>query len=70
MKNGQYKTAAGSTMTISGKHGGISTVDFDWLEEEACIECQPEPYDADGYLVWQCDYCGGGKAKLSSCRQE
>ena len=64
MKNGKYKTDAGSTMTISGKYGGISTVEFDWLEEKACIECQPEPYDDDGYLVWQCDYCGGGEAKL------
>jgi len=51
-------------MVISGKHGGISTVEFDWVEEDACVECQVESYDIDGYLVWHCDYCGGGKAKL------
>ena len=38
-------------MTISGKYGGISEVTFDWLEENACIDCQPDPYDEDGYLV-------------------
>jgi len=51
-------------MVISGKHGGISEVLFDWFEEDACIECQAEAYDQDGYLVWHCDYCGGGRAKL------
>ena len=63
---GKYKTDAGSTMTISGKYGGISEVDFDWLEENACIECQPEPYEDDGFLVWHCECCGGGKAKLNA----
>jgi hypothetical protein len=51
-------------MTISGKHGGISEVEFDWFEEDACLDCIPAPYDDDGYLVWTCPVCGGGKAKL------
>lgn len=64
LKPGKYRTESGSTMTISGKHGGISEVDFDWFEEDACIECSVESYDQDGYLVWYCDECGGGSAKL------
>lgn len=65
LPSGKYKTNAGSVMIISGKYGGISEVEFDWLEEEdACIECQPDAYDDDGYLTWYCDYCGGGKAVL------
>lgn len=63
---GKYKTENGSTMVVSGKYGGISEVDFDWLEEKACIDCQPEPYDDDGYLIWKCNICGGGKAKLGN----
>lgn len=61
---GKYKTAAGSTMTVTGKHGGISEVEFDWVEEDACIDCVPELYDDNGYLVWTCRRCSGGSAKL------
>jgi len=67
---GKYKTIAGSTMEISGKHGGISTVCFDWVEENACCDCQAEAYDDDGYLVWHCDVCGGGTAKLYKERKD
>lgn len=63
---GKYKTKNGSTMTISGKHGGISEVEFKWMEEHACLDCQPEAYDDDGYLVWRCDCCDGGKARLNA----
>lgn len=53
-------------MVISGKHGGVSRVEFDWLEEAgACIDCVPEAYDDAGYLVWHCDYHESGRAKLS-----
>ena len=51
-------------MTVTGQHGGISEVVFDWVEEEACIECKPEPYDDGGWLTWTCEVCGGGSAKL------
>ena len=62
---GKYRTSAGSTMTISGKHGGISAVDFDWLEEDgACLDCRPNAYDDEGYLTWTCDYHEAGRAKL------
>ena len=68
MKNGRYITAAGSTVEISGEHSGISRVEFDWLEEGGCIDCQPHAYsEIDGnefYLIWICRECGGGKAQL------
>ena len=64
LPNGKYRTKRGSTVTISGKHGGISRVDFDWCEEDACIDCEPRAYDTDGHLVWDCEICGGGMAKL------
>lgn len=35
LPNGHYKTEHGSEMWISGKHGGISRVEFDWLDEDA-----------------------------------
>lgn len=64
---GIYKTAAGSTMTITGAHGGISVVDFDWFEETgACCDCEPDPYDDDGFLSWHCESCGHGLAKLEA----
>ena len=66
MKNGKYTTKHGSTVEISGKYGGISTVEFDWFEEpDACCDCEIEPYPEDGCLIWHCDECGGGSAKLN-----
>ena len=61
---GDYVTASGSEMRVKGKHGGVSIVAFDWLEEGGCVECEPQAYDQDGDLVWDCNYCGGGRAKL------
>ena len=69
LPNGKYKTANGSTMTIHGVHAGKSAVSFDWLEEDACPDCIPEAYDDDGYMVWRCEVCGGGKAKLLADRE-
>ena len=73
VENGLYRTTAGSTVELSGTHGGISRVLFDWLEESnACIECRVDPYpqseDFQGHfcLVWECDHCGGGYARLFS----
>jgi len=62
--NGIYRTKNGSMMEISGKHSGISKVDFDWLEEGACCDCAPDVYEQHGQLVWHCDECGGGSAEL------
>jgi len=72
MANGMYRTAAGSTVEISGEHGGIATVDFDWFEEpEACYDCVVEAYPQEWggeewRLVWHCENecCGGGSAAL------
>ena len=52
-------------MEISGLHGGRSRVEFDWVEEpDACCDCRVQPYEVDGQMVWDCDYCGGGRADL------
>jgi hypothetical protein len=65
LTDGHYKTRHGSEMWVKG---GRSKVAFDWLEERnACCDCSPEPYAEDGSLVWHCDVCGGGKAKLYPC---
>jgi hypothetical protein len=69
LPNGSYRTKAGSTLQLSGLHGGISLVSFDWFEEShACIECHVEPYPqefAGEYrMVWSCDDCGCGSAAL------
>ena len=66
---GQYRTPNGSEMTVSGKYGGISEVSFAWLEEGCCIECHAAPYDDDGYLVWDCEECGGGRAEWKPLRR-
>ncbi|MAO64284.1 MAG: hypothetical protein CL666_04735 [Balneola sp.] len=67
--NGVYETENGSTVEIFGKHSGGSSVSFDWLEENGCLDCEPQAYpekydENDVRLVWNCDYCGGGSAKL------
>ena len=69
MQTGIYKTENGSTVKISGNHSGIAEVDFDWFEEEACADCKCEAYPQwfgpfDWRLVWYCDQCGGGNARL------
>jgi len=67
--NGNYSTKNGSRVTIFGKRNGCSQVDFDWFEEGGCVDCIPQPYpekydNNDVRLVWHCDVCGGGSAKL------
>ncbi len=67
--NGEYLTAAGSYVNISGAHGGISEVVFDWCEEtNACCDCTVDPYpDWNGnawILRWDCKECDGGCAEL------
>jgi len=73
MNNGKYKTEAGSTVIISGKYSGVSEIEFDWYEEKACADCKPEPYPEefnpdDWRLVWYCDFCNGGNAKLKETK--
>lgn len=69
LPNGKYETANGSILKISGKHNGIARVDFDWLEEGGCIDCECEPYPeefdkGDWRIIWNCEHCDGGNAKL------
>lgn len=64
LPNGHYRTKAGSNMWISGEHGGISRVEFDWLEEGGCPDCVPDAYEYGEMLIWHCDQCGGGQAEL------
>lgn len=66
---GSYYTEAGSTVEISGEHGGKATVSFDWFEEEnACCDCEvnvyPEEDSGEWWLTWSCEICGDGRAKL------
>jgi hypothetical protein len=64
----RHKTKAGSTVEISGKHGGIYRVAFDWVEEKnACIDCSPSYNSKDHTLDWSCE-CGrcGGSEELFS----
>lgn len=74
MINGTYETKAGSIVKISGKYSGIAEVEFDWLEENACIDCEPNPYPEDQgdslILTWSCDYCSGGHAVLTPLEEE
>src|ERR1700727_3179313 len=78
--NGTNKKKAGSTVEISGAHGGISNVSFDWVEEpSACIDCRVDSYphhwgrDDEGSeewrLYWECDHCSGGSARLARVPQ-
>ena len=62
-----YSTAAGSRVEISGKHRSISTIDFDWFEEGACVEAKRNvnvELGDEPRLHWYCDCCGGGSAPL------
>jgi hypothetical protein len=75
LPDGTYRTAAGSTVQISGKHAGVFyTAIFDWLEEGGCIECTashiPVRIDGDWCLTWDCEECGGGAARIYSSAVE
>ena len=63
VKPRKYRTANGSTVTISGEHGGIVEVEFDWLEEPgACVDCRP--FFDHGVLRWNCTEHESGSAAL------
>ena len=49
-----------SRVAVTGKHQGIFTVDFDWLEEDACCDAYPQfngDFDEPAIEAF-CD-CGG-----------
>jgi hypothetical protein len=69
LENGTYKTEAGAVLTVSGKHGGVFSLDWDWIDEEtACDNCEPEPipeWDGENWFInWYCEACDGGCAVL------
>jgi hypothetical protein len=70
LPNGHYRTEAGSTVEVYGKHSGSVRVSFDWLEERgACCDCQVDPYPehwggGEYRLMWHCEDCDGGSAVL------
>jgi hypothetical protein len=64
----RLRTPNGSTVTISGKHMGIYSIDFDWFEEDACCDCEPDIDSSRATnwttLIWGCCECSGGQAPL------
>lgn len=72
LPNGAYVTEHGSEVRISGEHSGKVVCWFDWVEEpNACIECRVDPYpDDEGFLTWECDHCGGGRAELKPYQEQ
>ncbi len=68
LSNGTYTTPAGSTLVVSGKHSGVFATAFDWVEEDACVDCRVDTVPvADGgewFLCWSCSECNGGRACL------
>lgn len=66
MRNGTYRTTAGSEVVISGETGLRVETTFDWVEEpDACCDCVVETHPHDGQLNWSCDVCEGGSADLA-----
>jgi len=70
IENGIYRTAAGSTIRVSGKHGGEISIDFEWLDEGGCIECAPYFEPSELLFVWSCEWCGGGSADVECIHAE
>lgn len=63
---GHYRTAAGSFVRVLTRNAGSWAADFDKFEEpDACFDCRCVDVDwQERALVWECDVCGGGMAKL------
>ena len=69
LSDGNYETEHGSTVKLS-KNGGVTLCEFDWFEEpNACDECVVNPYPEEEFLVWRCDKCEGGSAKLTKVEE-
>lgn len=59
----KYITDHGSEVTVYDN--GRIVINLDWFEEpEACIECTPEADLIDKWLIFSCNECNGGSAKL------
>jgi hypothetical protein len=53
-----YRSENGSEVRISGKHWGVVEIEFDWFEEEGCIEADPTFDQDDLSILAVCDCCG------------
>ena len=64
----KYISAAGSTVTLSGKYDKISDISFDWFEEGRCIECVPyfNFDDDEPAIIVGCDDCGTTKITVKA----
>ena len=56
-----YKTKSGSTAKVYRK---TVHIDFDWMGEGACLDCNPYFDEKEILLEWNCVFCDGGKAEL------
>lgn len=55
MERIEYVTAKGSVVRPYSKASW--EIEFDWLEEGACVEAVPEVDSADCGLTWSCACC-------------
>lgn len=63
-----YRSAAGSTVTVP--RWGVWEMEWDWFEEQACIEARPT-FDDDPRepaIVASCDCCGDQRIIMRRCR--
>jgi PHP family Zn ribbon phosphoesterase len=58
----ELKTKNGST--VISNDGQFIMGEFNWMGEDACLDCKPEVADDLKSLRWECEVCGGGCAKL------
>ncbi len=64
----RFRTKAGSRIRVFGEHLGCYEIDFDWLEEGACMGSRPSIDISDRsepWLTWDCDCCDGGMALMT-----
>lgn len=66
---GLWRSAAGSTVVVSGEHDGIYSIVFDWVEEGACFEAKRAVVvdilsKTEGRLSWRCDCHGSHDTPL------
>lgn len=60
MTPGTYRTAAGSTLEIVERAGGLYRLKFSRQAEGACPCCYVITAYTGGSLVWECDTCSSG----------
>ena len=53
-----YRSENGSEVRVSGKHWGKIEIEFDWFEENGCIEAEPSFDKDDLAILADCECCG------------